>query len=184
MAMQRAPLWIVRHARPLIADGVCYGASDVPAEPQSTRQCAQSLAVVLPEGTRVLSSPRRRCTALADALVQERPDLSWRADDRLAEMDFGCWEGRPWSDIPKAAIDQWTAQFGHWKFGGRESVDDLMARVGAAWRQTVGSGAPTLWISHAGVARAASLHAGGAASVRFATDWPVEGLGFGAWVRF
>jgi alpha-ribazole phosphatase len=38
------PLWVVRHARPLIAPGVCYGALDVPACPQTIRDAAEALA--------------------------------------------------------------------------------------------------------------------------------------------
>lgn len=177
-----APLWVVRHARPLLAPGLCYGSLDVVADEQATLSSAQALAAELPLGTRVLSSPLLRCTQLAVALVQQRPDLHWTADGRLVEMDFGAWEGRRWTDIPKSAIDQWTAQFGSWRFGGRESVDELMARVGAVWQETRQARLPTAWLCHAGVARAASLHARGVVSVTRSIDWPREGLEFGSWM--
>ena len=54
-------------------------------------------------------SPLRRCLQLAQGLRALRPDLAFRQDDRLAEMDFGDWEGWRWSDRPQAALDAWTA---------------------------------------------------------------------------
>ena len=179
----RPGLWLVRHARPLIASGVCYGRTDVPADPDATRQAATALGQVLPLGTLVLSSPRQRCTRLADALLETRPDLSWQADARLAEMDFGTWEGWRWADIPKAAIDEWTAQFGSWRFGGAESVNELLQRVGAAWRETRLAGRPCSWICHAGVVRAAALYAQGVCHVSGSALWPQAGPGFGEVVR-
>ena len=176
------PLWLVRHARPLVADGICYGATDIAADAQDTQRCAVLLARALPAHTRVLSSPLQRCTQLARALVQLRGDLCWTTDDRLAEMDFGAWEGWRWDDIPKDAIDQWVAQFGSWRFGGRESIDALMARVGAAWFEARHSAVPSAWLSHAGVARAAQLIARGQLVVHSGADWPQHGLAFGEFV--
>ena len=177
------PLWLVRHARPLVADGICYGASDMAADADATQHCAVQLAQVLPPHTRVLSSPLQRCTQLAQALVQLRTDLCWATDVRLVEMDFGAWEGWRWADIPKAAIDQWVAEFGSWRFGGCESVEMLMARVVAAWHESRHSAVPTAWLSHAGVARAAQLIARGQLAVRSSSDWPRQGLEFGEFVR-
>ena len=176
-------LWLVRHARPLIASDVCYGRTDVPADPEATRQAANALGQVLPRGTLVLSSPRQRCTRLADALLDTRPDLSWQADARLAEMDFGTWEGWRWADIPKAAIDEWTAQFGSWRFGGSESVNELLQRVGAVWQESRLAAQPSAWICHAGVVRAAGLHAQGVCEVNSSALWPLAGPGFGEVVR-
>ncbi len=178
-----APLWLVRHARPLVAEGVCYGASDIPADAEATQRCAVLLAQVLPAHTRVLSSPLQRCTQLAQALVQVRTDLCWTSDHRLAEMDFGVWEGWRWADIPKAALDQWVAEFGSWRFGGRESVDAVMSRVAAAWHEARSSAVPTAWLCHAGVARAAQLIARGQQAVHSSADWPQQGLAFGEFVR-
>lgn len=42
--------WLVRHAQPLIAPGVCYGATDVAADEHATLLTARTLAQVLPPG--------------------------------------------------------------------------------------------------------------------------------------
>ncbi len=178
--LPRAELWLVRHARPRVADGVCYGATDLAADPQATAACAHQLAQILPSAAPVWTSPLRRCTALADALRLLRPDLDYRCDQRLTEMNFGCWEGTRWQDIPKVAIDEWTAQFGRWRFGGRESVQELMDRVGAAWRQSCARPGPSVWITHAGVARAALLCSKGMQAITRSEDWPLSGPAFGA----
>ena len=100
-------------------------------------------------------------------------------------MNFGVWEGVPWQQIPKEAIDGWTEDFSQHRFGGQESVAAVLQRVGAAWdslrAQHSRSGQGALWITHAGVARAVALCAQGRRSVQVASDWPREAPGFGAW---
>lgn len=174
-------LWLVRHARPLAAEGLCYGASDIPADEEATLEAARALAGVLPTGLVVRSSPLRRCLQLADALQALRPDLAHRPDPRLVEMDFGQWEGRRWGAIGRAAFDRWMADFADHRCGGSgESVSDLIARVAPAYHEALAAGCDSAWITHAGVARAARLLARGVTVPRQAADWPVEGLDFGA----
>ena len=178
-----AAAWLVRHARPLVAEGVCYGASDIAADVADTERSARLLAAALPAGVQIWSSPLRRCLALSDALMALRADLHYQTDARLAEMDFGCWEGHRWSDIPRAAIDEWTRGFQHVRFGGRESTQDLMDRVGAAWREALQLERPWVWITHAGVMRATLLQARGIRSVSQSAEWPRDALDFGASLR-
>lgn len=174
-----APLLMMRHAQPLIADGVCYGATDMDAEASATRDAALRLAPLLASGSQLWCSPRRRCMQLAQALCVCRPDLVLKPDARLAEMDFGQWEGWRWADIPREALDAWTAQFWHLRFGGRESVAELMARVGAAWHDARSTAAPVAWVTHAGVIRAARLWAVGVTELQDAAGWPAEAPVFG-----
>lgn len=174
-----APLLLMRHAQPLIASGVCYGATDIEADASATQVAARQLAPLLAPGARVWCSPLRRCLQLAHALGSIRPDLALCQDARLAEMDFGHWEGWRWSDIPRAELDAWTAQFWQLRFGGRESVAELMARVGAAWGDAQASTLPVAWVTHAGVIRAARLWADGITEVQDAAGWPADAPGFG-----
>jgi alpha-ribazole phosphatase len=87
-------IWLVRHAQPVIAPGVCYGALDVPADAQATRQAALGLAQRMPHKVLLSVSPLLRCQQLAQALLALRPDLSHQTEARLAEMNFGNWEGQ------------------------------------------------------------------------------------------
>jgi len=175
-------LWLVRHAQPLIAKGVCYGGLDVGADAHSTRQAAHALSGALPQGLQVISSPLQRCKQLALDLKVFRPDLSFAFDERLAEMNFGCHEGRRWDGIEQQAYDDWTADFWNHRFGGAESVAELMTRVGAAWTQVQQAGQNQVWITHAGVIRAASLWSWGLRRIDHASQWPASAPDFGQWL--
>ena len=184
--MRQVPrtLWLVRHAVPLVAHGTCYGRLDLPADATATQQAAAVLATVVPAGARLVASPLQRCARLADALHTLRPDLRRTGDDtRIAEMDFGDWEGQTWNALDPAALAAWTADFARHRPGGGESVVDFLARVAAAWDalQTEDTPDPAVWVTHAGVIRAATLLAAGRRPVERAADWPSFPIGFGHW---
>ena len=177
-------LWLLRHAPVLATPGLCYGASDWPADPQATERAAAALVTQLPPRIRASTSPLQRCEQLAHALQALRPDLTIQTDPRLREMDFGAWEGQPWDAIPRAAFDTWTADFAHARPGAHgETVAELMQRVSAAWDEARARGGDTLWATHAGVMRAALLLARGVRQVQHAADWPRDALGLGEVLR-
>jgi len=172
-------LWLVRHAQPLVEAGVCYGALDLAADPLATRQAAGRLAQSLPQGLPVVSSPLQRCELLAQSLSALRPDLSYKTEAGLAEMDFGCFEGRRWAQVERQALDDWTADFWQYRFGGAQSVAGFMAQVGRVWDAACERGQDQVWITHAGVIRAARLLAQGVRRIDRAADWPLDAPGFG-----
>jgi hypothetical protein len=100
--------------------GDCLGA---------TQHAAQGLAAELPEKAELWVSPLQRCELLAQSLRGLRPDLPCKTDARLVEMNFGHWEGVAWADIPRTALDAWTADFGNHRFGGVESANAVLSRV-------------------------------------------------------
>lgn len=179
-------LYAVRHAQPLIANGICYGQLDVPADVAATAACAEKLAHELPPRTHVICSPLQRCEQLTPVLIGLRPDLTLETDPRLQEMNFGDWEGRSWNDIGPAAVDAWTADFAHHQPGGGESLTAFLLRVAAAWddtqRPTEKSRRVTAWITHAGVIRAAGLLHRGIRQIEQASDWPQAAPAFGQWI--
>ena len=174
------PLWIVRHARPLVAPGVCYGALDIAADPVATAEAAQALAQVLPQCARIGVSPLQRCQQLARALQILRPELHFLTDSRLREMDFGCWEGIAWDAIPQAYLQAWTDDFAAHRFGGIESASDVLTRVASAW-DAYTDHATAAWITHAGVARAAALLQAGVRKLSRADQWPQDAPAYGEW---
>jgi alpha-ribazole phosphatase len=174
-------LWLVRHAQPLVASGICYGRLDVAADAVATAQCARALAAQLPSGTRVVSSPLQRCEQLAAALRGLRPDLAYKTEPRLQEMDFGLWEGLAWQAIAPAELAAWTDDFAGYAVGhSGESVRGFMARVGAVFDGLQGA-ADTLWITHAGVIRAVDLLARGLRQPTQASQWPLDAPNYGQW---
>ena len=153
-------LWIVRHARPLIAAGICYGVLDVQADAAATDLTARELADTLPK----------------EVLLRAH------TDPRLREMDFGCWEGVAWDAIPQAALQAWTDDFGKHRFGGAESSNEVLSRVGRVWEEDHAD-YDTVWITHAGVARAVRLLADGVRTLTHADQWPLEAPGYGQWLQ-
>ncbi len=180
------PLWLVRHAQPLLEPGVCYGALDMAADSQATHIAAQALAQQLPPGAFLHVSTLQRCELLRQQLCALRPDLAYKNDARLREMNFGQWEGQRWSLIPQDAYDAWTTDFWQYRFGGAESVAEFMARVEWAWcdaQAQSARGVAPVWLTHAGVIRAVSLLAQGVREVHDAALWPVDAPGFGQYRR-
>lgn len=174
-------LWLVRHAQPLVAPGVCYGSTDIPADAAATQAAAQALALVLPQRLQVVTSPLQRCEQFIQCLRGLRDDLTVKSDPRLVEMNFGTWEGQLWDAIPRHELDAWTGAFETWRCGGGESVQDVMQRVSAAWDEVQVAGQPTAWITHAGVIRGASLISKGVRRVTLASQWPQDAPAFGQW---
>lgn len=179
-------LWLLRHARVTLEAGLCYGASDVLADQHMTLQAAQAAAYLLPQGLPVRVSGLGRAQQLAGELQRQRPDLgSATADPRLNEMDFGRWELQRWDAIPRAAFDDWMADFAHHRFGGAESTQQIIERVADAIddlrKQRV---AEAVWVTHAGVIRAAQFIAThGRGPIRYASQWPREAPEPGGWLQ-
>jgi alpha-ribazole phosphatase len=174
-------LWMARHAQPLIEPGVCYGATDIAADVPATFAAAKALSLVLPRGLLLHSSTLQRCEQLTTQLLALRPDLICKMDARLTEMDFGYWEGQRWDAIPQAELESWTDDFSQHACGGAESVAEFMLRVSAVWDEHAEHGQDAVWITHAGVIRAASLLASGTREVSQAKQWPKEAPAFGQW---
>ncbi len=173
-------LWLVRHAKPLIEAGTCYGSSDVPADETATQTEAQALAKILPHGLPMVCSSLGRCGQLARALTALRPDLQAVPDPRITEMGFGQWEGQRWNDIPHHDYAAWIYDFWAWRVGGGESVQMFMQRVEAALGD-VRVHPEAVWITHGGVIRAVTLLVQGVREVHKAGQWPREAPGHGQW---
>jgi alpha-ribazole phosphatase len=162
-----------------VETGLCYGTLDVAAGEDETAAAAQRLAQALPPSIDVLVSPRRRCAQLAQALAAVRADLSVRTEPRLAEMDFGGWEGRLWNDLPRAQFDAWAADFAHYRAGlTGESTAQFVGRVGRLLDESRTAGRDQAWITHGGVFKAMLVRRSGAGLTGMA-DWPRQSLAWG-----
>lgn len=178
-------LWLVRHAQPLVAPGICYGALDMPADAAATADSAQRLAAALPQRLTVWHSPLQRCELLAHAFKGLWPDLMLKTAPELVEFDFGRWEGRAWDAIARADIDAWTADFAHHRPGGGDNLAAMLVRVSSALRAAQQEGGDILWVTHAGVARCVQwlLHAA-PGQLPSADEWPRSAPDYGEWVYF
>lgn len=148
-------LHLLRHPKPMLEPDLCYGASDVPvADAELQRVVAALHAAGLPGALPVHTSPLQRCAMLARRLQPH----GVRVDARLAEMDFGDWEMRPWSDIARGEVDAWAADLLLYRPGGAENVLDVARRVADFLddlrRTCIGTGSTeALVVCHAGTIR-------------------------------
>lgn len=183
-------LILIRHAQPLIAKGVCYGQLDVEADLAASELAALRVQRFLSTSGQLVPhidcSALRRTQVLAQTLASYFPDTEVRQDARLNEMNFGCWEGVAWDQIPRPALDAWTNQFGVYPFGGVESCNQVIARVADAYdelqRSDLDDKADVLWVTHAGVIRALNFYLEtGCREIKHAHDWPLSAPAFGEW---
>lgn len=168
------PLILLRHTRPRIDPGICYGRSDLDLD-DGFEDALASILAALPPVAAVATSPLSRCRRLAARIAGAR-SLPLAEDPRLAEMDFGAWEGRAWTELPRPELDAWAADFLHARPHGGETVAELADRVAAALAELDPDGPAVLWVSHSGVARAAC------ATLRRPPLWDTR-LDFGAWLE-
>jgi len=92
-------VYIIRHTTVNVAQGTCYGQTDVPLA-DSFEQEAEDLIKKQPHDFNIVfSSPLQRCVQLASKFQGEVV-----FDDRLKEMHFGEWESAQWNDIPTDII--------------------------------------------------------------------------------
>ena len=166
----RLVVW--RHPRPEGVAGRCIGRTDVPVDPRRAKRLAHRIRRrARREGWPrcVWTSPLRRCALVGRWLAH----WGWqhRIDPRLAELDFGAWDGKDWSDLPPRALDAWSADFERHAPGGGETLAELLQRCEAFLAAAVPD-APLLVVGHAGWMNAASLIAEHAARPLQAAQWP------------
>ena len=169
--MAESTLWMWRHPRPEGALGRCIGRTDLTVDPRRAKRLARRIQRAarragLPHI--VHSSPQRRCADVGRWLRR----WGWRhiVDDALSELDFGDWDGRAWTEIARAEIDAWCADFETYAPGAGESLLDMLARV-AAWHSP-GAVHPILVVAHGGWMQARRWIQQGERPPASAAAWP------------
>ena len=147
-------LHLIRHPKPEIAPGICYGQLEIPAKNDKAQ--IERLQAALPPGLPLWSSPAQRCRILAEAL-HPQPVF----DERLREMHFGRWEGLLWDAIPRHELDAWAADVADFMPPGGESARQVLAR---SLDFIAGLSVPeAVLVTHAGVIRVLLAHFDGQA---------------------
>lgn len=118
-------VYLVRHTETVCEKGICYGQADVAVQ-EPFEHLFQEIKNQLPlEEIKVISSPLKRCTILADFLSNG----IFEEDNRLMEMHFGNWELQSWDDIPKEELTLWMEDFVSVQISNGESFEILYERV-------------------------------------------------------
>ena len=100
-------------------------------------------------------------------------------------MNFGKWEMHAWDDIPLSEFDAWTADFPNYRFGGKESTQEVIDRVANALQEVLSMNTSELvWITHAGVIKAVQFlsPAMQRKNISSAKEWPIQSPATGTWV--
>lgn len=159
-----------RHPRPEGAKGLCVGArSDLPVHWRRAKRLARRIEAVarrerLPRAA--VCSPLARCADVGAWLARR----GWRVtqDPTLVELDFGAWDGRLWSAIPRAEVDAWVADFAAYRPGDGESLVDMLERA-ARWEPP---GNCAIVIGHGGWMLARRWLAARGQILPRAAEWP------------
>ena len=174
-------LWLWRHPRPVGAAGRCIGQTDLALDRRRAKRLAHQIRSAarrhgLPH--EVWTSPLQRCAQVGRQMAR----WGWvhHTDARLLELDFGRWDGQPWSAISHAEVAAWEADFAHHAPGGGESLATMNRRCQSFLAQRRAAAAAVLLVvAHAGWINTSALN--DPARLR-AADWPAA-PGYGCLVR-
>lgn len=178
-------IWLVRHPRPLIGPGICYGRRDLPLHPEGLAAIPGMVASLAPAAvTAIWTSPARRCRIVADAIAAAH-NIAQQTDPRLLELDFGAWEGLRWDAVPRQELDRWAADPMHFAPGGGETGAALVARIRSFHADCLDAADGCVIVSHGGPLRVLGALLRGApvnllaaapplASVQIISDLPLK----------
>jgi alpha-ribazole phosphatase len=145
-------IYLIRHSKPDVPDGVFYGQSDInvtkPEFQQTVSRIREKIDHV--ELEMLYTSPLKRCSSLAQQIAPDHSKI--HTDERIMELHFGEWELKHLDDIDKKEMERWTNDFVHAQVPGGESHQHLYNRVAGFWDKMVSQPEETLAVvTHGGV---------------------------------
>jgi len=122
-------LHLLRHTRPDVPEGICYGQSDVDVAGSFGQELEKVRGLIGQiDYTQVYCSPLQRCVKLARGIGIGTAGM--KLDERLMEMHFGNWEMKKWGDIEQGPEARgWFADYMRSRVPEGESYRDLQERV-------------------------------------------------------
>jgi len=145
-------LYFLRHTTVAIDNDVCYGQTEIPVASSFLQEASDTMKLVPDKQHAVyFSSPTRRCIQLAE-FISKRPAMQ---DPRLADLNFGSWERKKWSEIDEQELDSWMNDVIYQKPPDGESYEQMMLRVKDFFEEVITKNYKTVVIStHASIVRA------------------------------
>lgn len=121
-------IYAIRHTKPDIESGICYGQSDLQVANSFTLE--QKVVSEKLEGIWfdwVYCSPLQRCRILAESMFEDEVIVF---DDRLKELNFGDWELKSWEDIYSGKYGKvWFDNYQEMKTPNGESYPEMRKRI-------------------------------------------------------
>jgi alpha-ribazole phosphatase len=148
-------IYLIRHTKPFIENGICYGQTDVPVDEVFFAQQAEQIISLLPHKiAAIYSSPLSRCSRLAKYIQQEKyPGVEIMNNGLLMEMNFGIWENKKWNDLDQGELGMWMKDFVDKPTPGGENYINLFARAIQSFEQISKNNLPAIVVTHSGVIR-------------------------------
>lgn len=144
-------IYLIRHTKVAIEQGVCYGQKDVdlaesyPKELEAVKEKLKGI-----EFDQVFTSPLSRAKKLATDIFGDNV----QEEKRLMELNFGDWEGKVWDEIKDPLFPAWMNDFVNKKCSNGESFVMLRDRVLEFWNEVKAKDCERIAIfSHGGVMR-------------------------------
>ncbi|GAA4601235.1 histidine phosphatase family protein [Actinoallomurus liliacearum] len=155
-----ATLLLVRHGLTEMTGPLLAGwTPGVHLDERGRKQVAELAARLAPVPLdAIVSSPLDRCQETAEAILTGRDDLGVQTDDRLGEVKYGEWTGRPLEELAKE--DLWKVVQAHpsaARFPGGESLAEAQHRAVSAireWNDRLGPEATYVVCSHGDIIKA------------------------------
>lgn len=140
-------------------DGLVLGRADPELTDEGHRQAALLGAALAGEAVKaIVSSPLLRARQTAEAVAEAcGGGVPLAVDQRLVEIDWGTWEGRPAGSLAVADVDRWRADEGTAPEG--ESLDSLSRRVESFCVEALEDDGLVVAVSHVSPIKAAAAWA-------------------------
>ena len=152
-------IYLIRHTKSHIQPGICYGRSDIGLA-ETFQDELKILKTKIPdiENLKIISSPLKRCTVLAQGLTT----TPFLIDTRLAEMNFGEWELMEWRKImtqDENLYKKWENDYVNLAPPGGETYIGLYKRCSSLFDEVINaSDGDYALITHGGIIRALIAH--------------------------
>jgi len=149
-------IYLIRHTKPFIAPGICYGQSDLDVYSSFKGEVSNiRLKLALDTSFKFISSPLQRCKKLAEALSNNG---TIQFDTRIKELNFGDWELLPWTKIDQDDVKKWSENFVENSPPNGESFEKFSCRVIDFWSTLDHMNTNYVITAHDGVLRAILAH--------------------------
>ncbi len=174
-------VYLIRHTKPKIEKGICYGFSDIELANSYQREkqiLLDKIEIQLQKNKEkiteiiIYTSPLKRCQVLANDLkndlnIKNQNNFVFKVkkNRKLKEMNFGKWELKKWNQINETQLRKWTDNFVTECVPDGESFEVLNKRVIDFWQNKIESKTKIaepntiiFVVCHAGVIRSILCH--------------------------
>ncbi len=152
----KTEIYLLRHGE-CEGGNIFRGSTDVALTSRGFGQMSKSCSDNTADWQQVISSPLKRCRLFAESLCKQNK-LPLLIDERIRELSFGDWDGRPidkvWAEQAEH-IQAWSADPSSTTPPNGESMEQIAARLNDFYLQLLErfEGRKLLLIMHGGVIR-------------------------------